>query len=126
MLLQYELGVVGASFVSRVLAGVERRFVQHVNTINRTLGVKGSRSSSSESVVSAARRNAAGISRVQITEAERAARKVAAAEEKAARQTEQYWARAHRRSVDQRIRDSERAAKAEARAAEKTIRARQR
>jgi hypothetical protein len=95
--LEYDFRVVNANAVNTAFASIERRAAQHNQKMNRMFGTPVSRAgggSSAGSVPMAARARArAGLSE----------------EEKAAKQTEAYWRRAHQRSADQRIRQEQRA-----------------
>lgn len=95
--LEYSFRVIDASAINQAFAAIERRAAQHNQRMNRMFGTPVSRPSgaaSAASVPMAARVSA----RARVSE-----------EEKAAKQAETYWRRAHQRSVDQRIRDDAKA-----------------
>jgi hypothetical protein len=101
-LLKYDISVTGEQNVARALAGIERRFVQHNARIARVTGQKRG---------PAKQRSGGGVD-PEIT--------------RSIRQQEQYWARAHQRSADHRIRQDNRATAVALRNAEREAKARTR
>jgi len=105
MLLQYQVGVIGEATVHRALAGIERRFVQHQQRLNRTLG-PAARATGAGGAASSARRESAAMDREQQRQLT-------------------YWRNAHVQSVRARMREEDKRHRSATRNADKETRAAQ-